>query len=69
MITDSEFVNYCLSFYGEAGVYKLQPAMTQSMAYHATAYRKESELWIDGDTLDREAVLNFCSAVYGIQWA
>ena len=69
MITDSEFVNYCLSFYGESGIWEFQPVMTESMAYHATAYRKESNLWGDGDTLDRESVRDFCMTVYGIQWA
>jgi len=65
MFTRSEFVNYCLFFYGVDGIYEMSQPMTHSQAYHATAYREQSEHWLGGDTLDREHVLEFCAAVYG----
>jgi len=67
MITNfQEFIDYCLSFYGDAGLYP--QGRTREQVAYATLYYLDScndqIEWGDGDSLDRERVRDIMNWLY-----
>lgn len=66
----TDFINYCLSFYGPGGLYdqnrsKEQVAYATMLYLDAIAhYDSEVFTWGDGDSLDRERVRDIMNNVY-----
>ena len=66
----SEFIDYCLSFYGPGGLYD-QGRTKEQIAYATTLYLDaiahydcDTYTWGDGDSLDRERVRDIMNEVY-----
>ena len=66
----TDFINYCLSFYGPGGLYdqnrsKEQVAYATMLYLDAIAhYDSEVFTWGDGDSLDRERVRDIMNNIY-----
>ena len=65
-----EFIDYVLSFYGDAGLYP-QGRTKEQVAYATTLYLdaiahydSDTYTWGDGDSLDRERVRDIMNEVY-----
>ena len=70
----NEFINYCLDFYGQGGLYdqgrtKEQIAYATTVYLDACAYYEENNMpnmtWGGGDSLDRERVRDLMNNYYG----
>ena len=70
----NEFINYCLDFYGQGGIYdqgrtKEQIAYATTVYLDACAYYEENNMpnmtWGGGDSLDRESVRDLMNNYYG----
>tara|TARA_B100001769_G_C21924989_1_gene498682 strand:+ start:609 stop:833 length:225 start_codon:yes stop_codon:yes gene_type:complete len=67
----NDFINYCLDFYGQGGLYdqgrtKEQIAFATTMYLDAIAhYDSDTYTWGDGDSLDRERVCDVMNEYYG----
>ncbi|CAE7314029.1 unnamed protein product [Symbiodinium microadriaticum] len=63
----SEFVDYCLSFYGEGGIYDM--GATRNQVIGATRKRLDDlTVPFDGDTIDRERVRDILIEEFGLVW-
>ena len=75
----NEFINYCLDFYGQGGLYdqkrtKEQIAYATTLYLDACAYYEGLEdkdqyhvmTWGNGDSLDRERVRDIMNDYYGV---
>ena len=66
----TDFINYCLSFYGSGGLYdqgrtKEQVAYATCLYLDAIAhYDSDVFTWGDGDSLDRERVRDIMNNIY-----
>ena len=74
MANFNEFINYCLDFYGQGGLYdqgrtKEQIAYATTVYLDACAYYEENNMpnmtWGGGDSLDRERVRDLMNNYYG----
>ena len=75
MANFNEFINYCLDFYGQGGLYD-QGRTEEQIAYATTvyldacAYYEENNMpnmtWGGGDSLDRERVRDLMNNYYGV---
>ena len=74
MANFNEFINYCLDFYGQGGLYdqgrtKEQIAYATTVYLDACAYYEENNMpnmtWGGGDSLDRERVRDIMNNYYG----
>ena len=74
MTNFNEFINYCLDFYGQGGLYdqgrtKEQIAYATTVYLDACAYYEENNMpnmtWGGGDSLDRERVRDLMNNYYG----
>ena len=70
----TDFINYCLDFYGKGGIYdqnrtKEQVAYATTVYLDACAYYEENNMpnmtWGNGDSLDRERVRDIMNNYYG----
>ena len=71
-----EFINYCLDFYGAAGIYPENKRTKEQIAYATTLYLDacsyyescdyEGMTWGGGDSLDRERVRDIMNDYYGV---
>ena len=67
----NDFINYCLDFYGQGGLYdqgrtKEQIAFCTTMYLDAIAhYDNDAYTWGVGDSLDRERVRDIMNEYYG----
>ena len=70
----NEFINYCLDFYGQGGLYdqgrtKEQIAFATTVYLDACSYYEENNMpcmnWGGGDSLDRERVRDLMNNYYG----
>ena len=67
----NDFINYCLDFYGQGGLYdqgrtKEQIAFATTMYLDAIAhYDSDVYTWGHGDSLDRERVRDIMNNYYG----
>ena len=70
----NDFINYCLDFYGQGGLYaqgrtKEQIAYATTVYLDACAYYEENNMpnmtWGGGDSLDRERVCDLMNNYYG----
>ena len=70
----NEFINYCLDFYCQGGIYdqvrtKEQIAFATTVYLDACAYYEENNMpnmtWGGGDSLDRERVRDLMNNYYG----
>ena len=72
-----DFINYCLSFYGPAGLYdqgrpKEQVAYATTLYLDACSYYEANPdlefgmTWGNGDSLDRERVRDIMNDYYGV---
>ena len=75
MTNFNEFINYCLDFYGQGGLYdqgrtKEQIAFATTVYLDACAYYEENNMpnmtWGGGDSLDRERVRDIMNDYYGV---
>ena len=75
----NDFINYCLDFYGQGGIYdqkrtKEQIAYATTLYLDACAYYEGLEdkdqyhvmTWWNGDSLDRERVRDIMNDYYGV---
>ena len=73
----NEFINYCLDFYGVAGIYPENKRTKEQVAYATTLYldacsyyetmtEYEGFTWGGGDSLDRERVRDIMNDYYGV---
>ena len=72
----NEFINYCLDFYGAAGIYPENKRTKEQIAYATTLYLDacsyyeqcdyEGMTWGGGDSLDRERVRDIMNDYYGV---
>ena len=76
----NDFINYCLDFYGQGGLYPENKRTKEQIAYATTlyldacAYYEKSDYkvmtWGGGDSLDRERVRDIMNDYYGVaSWA
>ena len=74
MTNFNEFINYCLDFYGQGGLYdqgrtKEQIAFATTVYLDACSYYEENNMpgmnWGGGDSLDRERVRVLMNNYYG----
>ena len=74
MTNFNEFINYCLDFYGQGGLYdqgrtKEQIAYATTVYLDACAYYEENNMpnmtWGGGDSLERERVRDLMNNYYG----
>jgi len=72
----NDFINYCLDFYGAAGIYPENKRTKEQVAYATTLYLDacnyyescdyEGMTWGGGDSLDRERVRDIMNDYYGV---
>ena len=77
----NDFINYCLDFYGAAGLYPENKRTKEQIAYATTLYLDacayyeanpdlNGMTWGNGDSLDRERVRDIMNDYYGVaSWA
>tara|TARA_R100001460_G_scaffold50941_7_gene89499 strand:+ start:540 stop:770 length:231 start_codon:yes stop_codon:yes gene_type:complete len=74
MTNFNEFINYCLDFYGQGGIYpqnrtREQVAYATTVLLDACSYYEsigqDSFTWGGGDSLDRERVRDLMNDFYG----
>ena len=76
----NDFINYCLDFYGQGGLYPENKRTKEQIAYATTLYLDacsyyekcdyEGMTWGGGDSLDRERVRDIMNDYYGVaSWA
>ena len=82
--SQSQFINYCLDFYGKCGIYPLANPVIHNKFVERDdvlkAFKKYKRLlnnarllrtnytWGDGDSLDRERVRDILLQNYNFQW-
>ena len=76
----NDFINYCLDFYGAGGIYPENKRTKEQIAYATTLYLDACAYyegledkdqyhvmrWGNGDSLDRERVLDIMNDYYGV---
>ena len=72
----NDFINYCLDFYGQGGLYPENKRTKEQIAYATTLYLDacsfyeqcdyEGMTWGGGDSLDRERVRDIMNDYYGV---
>ena len=72
----NDFINYCLEFYGQGGLYPENKRTKEQIAYATTLYLDacsyyeqcdyEGMTWGGGDSLDRERVRDIMNDYYGV---
>lgn len=64
---DRKFIDYVFSFYGPGGLYDMG-ATREDIAAATKIYKKESDIFFDGDSVDRENVRDKLINDFGYEW-